>query len=53
MIVTEWEQYRQLNLDLLKAKMAQAIVIDLRNLLPPEQVRAHGFIYEGIGRGSK
>jgi len=52
-IVTEWEQYRQLNLDLLKAKMAQAIVIDLRNLLPPEQVRAHGFIYEGIGRGSK
>ena len=52
-IITEWEQYRELDLDSLKAKMAQAIVIDLRNLLNPEQVRAHGFIYEGIGRGSK
>ena len=51
-IVTEWEQYRALDLDLLKAKMAQAIIIDLRNLLTPERVRAHGFLYEGIGRGS-
>ncbi|HHW12137.1 MAG TPA: UDP-glucose/GDP-mannose dehydrogenase family protein [Firmicutes bacterium] len=52
-ITTEWEQYRRLDLDLLKTKMAQAIIIDLRNLLTPEQVRAHGFLYEGIGRGSK
>ncbi|NLC52990.1 MAG: UDP-glucose/GDP-mannose dehydrogenase family protein [Firmicutes bacterium] len=52
-IITEWEQYRKLDLDLLKTKMAQAIVIDLRNLLDPEQIRTHGFIYEGIGRSSK
>lgn len=52
-IITEWEQYRDLDFALLKSKMAQAIVIDLRNLLTPEQVRAHGFIYEGIGRSTQ
>lgn len=50
-LVTEWEQYRKLDFSLLKTKMSQAIVIDLRNLFSPEKVRAHGFVYEGIGRG--
>lgn len=52
-LVTEWEQYRNLNLPLLKEKMAQAMIIDLRNLLTPENVHAHGFLYEGIGRGQQ
>lgn len=52
-IVTEWEQYAKLDLALLKTKMAQAILIDLRNLFTPEEVRAHGFSYESIGRGNQ
>ena len=51
-IVTEWQQYTRLDLALLKTKMAQAILIDLRNLFTPEEVGAHGFSYESIGRGN-
>lgn len=52
-LVTEWEQYRRLDLPCLKKKMARAMIIDLRNLLTPEDVHAHGFLYEGIGRGQQ
>ncbi|HHT48744.1 MAG TPA: UDP-glucose/GDP-mannose dehydrogenase family protein [Firmicutes bacterium] len=52
-LVTEWEQYRKLDFSLLKTKMAQAIFIDLRNLFTPEKIRAHGFVYESIGRGKE
>ncbi len=50
-ILTEWGSYLNLDFKLLKEKMNQAILIDLRNLFSPEKVREHGFIYEGIGRG--
>jgi UDPglucose 6-dehydrogenase len=33
--------------------MAQAVLVDLRNVYPPEEVTRHGFIYEGVGRGRK
>jgi UDPglucose 6-dehydrogenase len=49
-IVTEWLQFRALNLDQLKLVMAQPIVVDLRNIYRPEEVKAAGFIYQSIGR---
>jgi UDPglucose 6-dehydrogenase len=52
-VTTEWETYLQLDFKLLKEKMKQAILIDLRNLFPPEKIKEYGFIYEGIGRGIK
>ncbi|KJC49573.1 UDP-glucose/GDP-mannose dehydrogenase family protein [Bradyrhizobium sp. LTSP857] len=49
-IVTEWTQFRGLDLDRLKATMAQPVVVDLRNIFRPEDMRAAGFVYESIGR---
>ena len=50
-VVTEWVQYRTLDLERLKSDMAQPVVIDLRNIFEPELMKASGFIYEGVGRG--
>jgi UDPglucose 6-dehydrogenase len=49
-IITEWEQFRALDLGRLKAIMAQPVVVDLRNVYPPEELRKHGFHYQGVGR---
>ena len=49
-IVTEWEQFRALDLARLKDTMAAPIVIDLRNVYRPEEMAKLGFIYESVGR---
>jgi UDPglucose 6-dehydrogenase len=49
-IVTEWEQFRALDLDRLKAAMAAPVVIDLRNIYRAEEVVGHGFTYKSVGR---
>src|SRR6202166_2327435 len=49
-IVTEWVQFRALDLDRLKSEMAQPVMVDLRNIYRPEDMAAHGFIYESVGR---
>jgi UDPglucose 6-dehydrogenase len=49
-IVTEWEQFRALDLDRLKAALAAPIVVDLRNIYQPEDMIGRGFVYESIGR---
>jgi UDPglucose 6-dehydrogenase len=51
-IVTEWEQFRALDLDRLKRAMACPVIIDLRNIYQPQDVIAHGFRYESIGRNT-
>src|SRR2546421_774273 len=49
-VVTEWVQYRTLDLERLKAEMAQPVVIDLRNIYRPADMEALGFTYESVGR---
>jgi UDPglucose 6-dehydrogenase len=49
-IVTEWEQFRALDLAGLKQKMANPAIVDLRNVYRPSDVIAHGFKYESVGR---
>ncbi|ANV99211.1 UDP-glucose dehydrogenase family protein [Bradyrhizobium icense] len=49
-IVTEWVQFRALDLARLKNEMAQPVVVDLRNIYRPEDMAAQGFIYESVGR---
>ena len=49
-LVTEWVQYRAMDLERLKAAMAQPVVVDLRNVYRAEDMAAHGFIYESVGR---
>jgi UDPglucose 6-dehydrogenase len=51
-IVTEWEQFRALDLDRLKTALAAPIVVDLRNIYQPEDMIGRGFVYESIGRSS-
>lgn len=49
-LLTEWEEYRELDLARLRALMAVPIIIDARNLFEPDVVRAAGFEYYGTGR---
>ena len=49
-VVTEWVQYRTLDLARLKQIMAQPVVIDLRNIYSPEDMAEHGFVYDSVGR---
>ena len=51
-IVTEWEQFRALDLDRLKAAMASPVVVDLRNIYRAEEMVGRGFIYESVGRSA-
>jgi UDPglucose 6-dehydrogenase len=50
-ILTEWDQFRALDYDRLKATMAGRVVVDLRNVYRPEDMREHGFAYSSVGRG--
>jgi UDPglucose 6-dehydrogenase len=53
-LVTEWEEFRALDLDQLKEAMNERpAVIDLRNIYPPGDLEQRGFIYESIGRPSR
>jgi len=49
-IVTEWEQFRALDLDRLLRVMARPVVIDLRNIYRPEEMIRRGFSYQSVGR---
>lgn len=49
-IVTEWNEFKELNLDRIKKIMRQPIVIDGRNIYDPVEMKKRGFKYSGIGR---
>jgi UDPglucose 6-dehydrogenase len=49
-IVTEWEQFRALDFKELASIMASSVIVDLRNIYLPEEVRQNGFHYCGVGR---
>lgn len=50
-VVTEWQDYRVLNLEKLGEQLRDRVVFDGRNLFDPLQLREAGFTYYGIGRG--
>jgi UDPglucose 6-dehydrogenase len=49
-IVTEWDELRELASEEIRSAMANPLIVDGRNLLDPEATRSAGFAYEGIGR---
>ncbi len=49
-VVTEWNEFRQLDLMRLKTSMRTPVVIDGRNIYVPDTMRSLGFTYRGIGR---
>lgn len=49
-ILTEWDQFRALDLDRIKESLKSDIVVDLRNIYSPEDMAKRGFEYTSIGR---
>lgn len=52
LVVTEWNQFRDLDLERIKMDMNAPILIDGRNLYDPQKVKRLGFLYDGVGRGA-
>ena len=50
-ILTEWDQFRALDLDRVKAGMRSPVVVDLRNIYEPADMADKGFTYVSVGRG--
>lgn len=48
-LVTEWQEFRLPNWQIIKQSMAHPVIIDGRNIYDPKELRDLGFIYEGIG----
>jgi UDPglucose 6-dehydrogenase len=49
-LVTEWDEFRKLDLPRLKTLLSTPVIIDGRNLFDPVLLREIGFIYQGVGR---
>ncbi len=49
-VVTEWNEFRQLDLSKIKNLMRRPILIDGRNIYDPQKVKELGFVYQGVGR---
>ena len=49
-LMTEWNQYRALDLDKIGGLMREKVFIDLRNVYEPEKLKKKGFSYTGVGR---
>ena len=49
-LVTEWEQFRALDLKRVKDLMARPVLVDLRNVYQPDDVARQGFVYDSVGR---
>jgi UDPglucose 6-dehydrogenase len=49
-IITEWNQYRNLDIDRVKTLMARLFFFDLRNVYKRQELEAKGFSYFGVGQ---
>jgi UDPglucose 6-dehydrogenase len=49
-IITEWNQFRSLNLDRVKSLLKAPVIVDLRNIYNPQDMQDAGFVYDSIGR---
>lgn len=52
-LVTEWPEYRELNFGKLREIVHQPVFLDGRNVYDPAFVRREGFVYYGVGRGTR
>lgn len=50
--VTEWNEFRNLDLVKLKKQLACPVIVDLRNIYEPERLTELGYTYSGVGRGA-
>ena len=50
-IVTEWQEFRSPDFQMLKAELKDSVIFDGRNLYDPHMVESLGLAYYGVGRG--
>jgi UDPglucose 6-dehydrogenase len=50
LVVTEWDEFRHLDLERIKAVMRRPVIVDGRNIFEPKTMRDLGFVYRGVGR---
>ena len=50
LLVTEWNEFRNLDMRKVKELMSSPILIDGRNIYEPKEMAALGFMYTGVGR---
>jgi UDPglucose 6-dehydrogenase len=50
-LVTEWNEFKQLDMNRLKSLMRQPVLVDGRNIYDPKRMAELGFNYRGMGRG--
>jgi UDPglucose 6-dehydrogenase len=53
LLVTDWNEFKQLNWEKIKTFMRTPVVVDGRNLYDPAEMAARGFVYWGVGRGTQ
>ncbi len=51
-LVTDWNEFKSLDLAQFRAAMRRPVLIDGRNMFDPAEMQSHGFVYQGIGRAS-
>jgi UDPglucose 6-dehydrogenase len=51
LVITEWNEFKQLDLERIRRDMKTPVLFDGRNVYDPVEVRSLGFTYRGIGRG--
>ena len=49
-VVTEWQEFRQPDFEVMRRLLREPVVFDGRNLYDPKTMASHGFTYESIGR---
>ena len=52
-LVTEWKQFRQPDFVRVRQLMRRPLLLDGRNLYDPAELRALGFVYQGVGRATQ
>ncbi len=50
-LMTEWNEFKNLDMDRVRSLMHQPVFIDGRNLYEPQLMTGYGFTYRGVGRG--
>jgi UDPglucose 6-dehydrogenase len=51
MVITEWNEFKQIDLEKLKGLLKSPVVFDGRNIYDPAAMKSLGFTYRAIGRG--
>jgi UDPglucose 6-dehydrogenase len=51
MVITEWNEFKQLDLEQIRGLLKQPVIFDGRNIYDPAQMKDLGYSYRGIGRG--